>query len=217
MIENPYYLDSPDYSPNQTINEKLCDGRILIGYGKAGHGMNGKNADLDRVGQCLVKELVTEDPIGAKEMRVAINLYLYATICAPSYDSLDYYREKMSDETKTALSGILDVEDDEEFLEYLKDQACMTVCGMHHDVGGEIEWDGDDSWCGGIDVTLYVPLTVDEYEEIEDGNEETLKTIADRISTEICEANEGGSKGRDLLKLWEEEVGMVNDMINDLP
>jgi hypothetical protein len=217
MIENPYYLDSPDDSPKQTINEKLCDGTILIGYGKVGHGMNGKDADLDRVGQCLVTELETQDPIGAKEMRIAISLRLYATICCPSYDSLDFYREKMSDETRQALSGTLDVDDDKDFLEYLREQATMVVCGMHHDVGGNIEWDEDSQWSGGINVTLYVPLSVDEYEEIEDGNEETLKTIAQRISTEICEANQGGSKGRELLKLWEHEIGMVNDMINDLP
>ena len=217
MIESPYYLSDQysDDAPKQTIHEKLCDGTILIGYGKPGHGMNGKDADLDRVGQCLVKKLITEDPIGAENMRVAIHLRLYATICAPCYENVDYYMEKMSAETKEALSEFINCEDEEVFLEYLRDQACEIVIGMGP--VGDFMYDDDNAWTGGTDAVLYVDLTVDEYYEIEDGNEETLAKIANRINDEIYEANKGGYEGRDIVKRFEEEVGLANDMINDLP
>jgi hypothetical protein len=77
-------------------------------------------------------------------------------------------------------------------------------------------WDGDSSWDGGTDVVLHVPLTVDEYDLIESGDQETLELIAERISTEIWEANKGGTPQRDRLKRFEEEVGLCNDMINEL-
>lgn len=217
MIENPYYLSDPysDDMPKQTVNEKLCDGTILIGYGERGHGMNGKDADLDRVGQCLVTKLVTEDPVGANNMRIAIHLRLYAKICAPCYENVDYYKEKMTEDTRKTLSKFINIEDEDEFIEYLGDQTFHTVCGMGP--VGDFMYDDDNAWTGGTDAILYVDLTVDEYEEIEDGNEETLKKIADRISKEICDANEGGYDGRDIVKDFEYEVGLANDMINDLP
>jgi hypothetical protein len=77
------------YEIEQTINDKLCDGTILIGYGKPGHGMNGKNADLDPVGQCLVKSLETVDSVGAENMKVLIYLHIYATVCAPSSEGMN--------------------------------------------------------------------------------------------------------------------------------
>ncbi len=176
---------TPDDTPNQTINAKLCDGTILIGYGKRGHGMNGKDADLDRVGQCLVTELVTEDPVGATQMRVLIRLRLYACICAPSYGGIEF--EKLKDymdadykafflehykvdidkldpnseskETERQLSKIVG---------HFRDQAAEIVCGMDPcpDDPFAFMWN-DDSWDGGTDIELEVPLSVDEYDAIE--------------------------------------------------
>jgi hypothetical protein len=234
MIDNPYASATPDDSPNQTINDKLCDGTILIDYGKAGHGMNGKHADLDSCGQCLVTELVTVDPVGADNMRIDIHLRLYATICAPSYDSIDYdgLKAKASPESKEFLReyyGVdldtLDINDDspeneekiEKIVDYFREQAESIVCDMNAtpDDPFAIMWN-DDAWEGGIDVTLSVPLTVDEYDEIEDGNEETLDIVARRIYDEILDGNKGGTPERDRMKIWEEEIALCNKMINEL-
>jgi hypothetical protein len=219
-----------DDSPNQTINEKLCDGTILIGWGKPGHGMNGKDADLDRIGQCLVTSLETVDPIGAKEMRVDIHLRLYASVCAPSYDSidLDTLRKNASEELKEFFKdyhGIdLDMvteDDDESFekiVEYFREQAESIACGANPcpDDPFAFMWDGDGAWDGGTDITLSVPLSLDEYEAIEDGDEETLGTVGQRIATEIYAGNEGGTPERDRMKHFEKEVGLWNDLINQL-
>ena len=225
----------PDDAPNQTINELLCDGTILIGYGKRGHGMNGKDADLDRIGQCLVTELVTEDPVGADTMRVAINLRLYACICAPSRDGIEFedLHKWWSPELKEFFKDHHEVDIDaidwsnwddpatekaaEEIVEHFRDQAYHIVCGMSPcDDPFAFMWDGDESWDGGTDVTLYVPLTVDEYDLIEAGDKGTLDTVAQRIATEIYDANKGGTPERDRLKRFEEEVGLCNDLINGL-
>lgn len=216
---------APEPEVHQIINEKLCDGTILIGYGKAGHGMNGKDADLDRCGQCLVKELITVDPIGAENLRIDIVLRLYATICAPSYDSLDYYQDKVTEEQKKDLAEIgIDINNDDQYLEYLREQATGIVCGIHPKTFGDdpfaCMWDGDEAWTGGVDVTLSVDLTVDEYETLDCGEDaavEMLDTIAARIYKEICDANKGGTPARDQVKLFEEEVGLANAMINNLP
>lgn len=267
----------PDDAPNQTINELLCDGTILIGYGKRGHGMNGKDADLDRIGQCLVTELVTEDPVGADTMRVAINLRLYACICAPSHDGIEFseLHEWWSPELKEFFKEHHEVDIDaidwnnwddpatekaaEEIVEHFRDQACHIVCGMSPcDDPFAFMWDGDGSWDGGTDVVLYVSLTVDEYEMIEglrgiedklrdqrsamrEGYEaddpkrirtalrefeallkvrkkgtKALDKVARRIAKEIYDANKGGNPGRDRLKRFEEEVGLCNDLLNQL-
>ena len=209
------YLADQDCSPEQTIDEKLCDGAILIGYGKAGHGMNGRDADLDRVGQCVVESLVTLDPIREATMKIAINLKLYASLSYPSYEDLDGYRERMSDEEKELYSKFVDVSDDDVFLEYLKDQASLVFEGMHWDTFDDCDGD-EDGFYGNKRTTLFVDLFVDEYEEIEDGNQETLDRIAHRINKEICDANKGHKKGRNEVKLFEDEVGLANDMINDI-
>jgi hypothetical protein len=224
-LNNPTASATPEDAPNQTINAKLCDGTILIGWGKRGHGMNGKDADLDRVGQCLVTSLETVDPIGAKEMRVDIHLRLYASICCPSYDSIDFdsFADKASPELKEffASQGVdlsdLDEDGEEKVVEYFREQAEGIVCGMDATPGDPfaIMWN-DDAWEGGIDVTLSVPLSLDEYEEIEDGNEETLNLIGQRIATEIYAGNQGGTPERDRMKQWEDEIGMCNDQINEL-
>lgn len=235
-IDNPMAGATPDDSPNQTINELLCDGTILIGYGKRGHGMNGKDADLDRIGQCLVTELVTEDPTGVNTMRVAIRLRLYACICAPSHDGIEFseLHEWWSPELKEFFAerhGVfidsIDWEDwdnpateeaADTIVEHFRDQAYHIVCGMDPCPGDPFAfmWDGDSSWDGGTDITLHVPLTVDEYDRIEDGDQAALDEIADRIATEIYDANKGGTPELDRLKRFEEEVGLCNDLINGL-
>ncbi len=232
-LDNPMASATPEDSPNQTINEKLCDGTVLIGYGKRGHGMNGKDADLDRIGQCLVTSLETVDLIGADKLRVDIHLRLYVSICAPSYDGIDFekVKETADPDFRKFFQGIgvdldgLDVNDDspeteeqlEKIVSFYREQAQGIVCGMNAtpDDPFAIMWN-DDAWEGGIDVTLSVPLTVDEYEEIEAGNQETLDIIAARIAAEIYAGNEGGTPDRDRMKLWEEEIGLCNDMIGQL-
>jgi hypothetical protein len=234
-IDNPWAQDTPDETPNQTINEKLCDGTILIGYGKRGHGMNGKDADLERIGQCVVNQLVTEDPIGSDDLRIAIHLRLYACICAPSYDGIEfesqrdywppdlkeYFRDHHQfDIDKIDWENWDDPETEKaakEIVEFFRDQAYHIVCDMSPcDDPFAFMWDGDGSWDGGTDVVLHVPLSCEEYDMIEDGDQETLDLIASRIATEIWEANKGGTPQRDRLKRFEEEVGLCNDLIDSL-
>lgn len=232
---NDYREPDYDASPNQTINEKLCDGTILIGYGKPGHGMNGKDADLDRIGQCLVTSLVTIDPTGAKDLRIDIHLRLYASVCAPSSESFNFkaLRENASHDLREYFSALgidIDTLEDEiksdtseawekldTVVEYFRDQAGLIAEGADPCPGDWMAfmWN-DDAWEGGTDITLSVPLTVDEYEEIEAGNEETLATIGDRINAEIYAGNEGGTPERDKMQKFEEEVGLWNDLINKL-
>jgi hypothetical protein len=219
----------------QTINDKLCDGTILIGYGKRGHGMNGRDADLDRIGQCLVKSLTTIAPEGCDHYKVLINLRLYASICAPTGEGIwwEELNESVSPELREFFKdhhGIdlatIDWEKDGEtphgplgetpyeiVEEYFMEQATSIVCGMAP-VGDFLF--NDDCWDGGTDITLEVPLSVGEHEAIEAGDTDTLDTVAARIAKEIYDANEGGTPERDRLKLFEEEVGMVNDMVNGL-
>lgn len=275
----------PDDSPNQTINRLLCDGTILIGYGKRGHGMNGKDADLDRVGQCLLTSLETVDPVHADNMGVLINLRLYVTISAPSYDGIDWDKVRSIPDTNPNLAaffaehhgidlGTLDIDDEsdegmakvESVIDHFREQAEGIVCGMDAAPGDPFAfmWN-EESWDGGIDVQLEVPLSVDEYEAIEglechpdevmahgrrpalvravtdlllatDKHAEArkkilelrdfdrvqkrgrraLESVASRISREIWRGNKGGTPERDRMKLWEEEVGLCNDMINKL-
>jgi len=211
----------------QTINGKLCDGTILIGYGKRGHGMNGKDADLDRIGQCLVRSLTTiptEDPANHK---VRINLRLYASICAPTGEGIWWesmpdcspeLKEFFRDHHGIDLSKELDYETDsaamDTITEHFLEQATSIVCGMRPGVG-DFMWN-DDCWDGGTDITLEVPLPVSEHEAIEAGDEDTLATVAQRISQEIYDGNEGGTPARDAMKEFEEEVGLANDLINSL-
>lgn len=225
-------IDNPtDNAPNQTINDKLCDGTILIGYGTRGHGMNGKDADIDRIGQCLVTSLETVDPIGANSMRVDIHLRLYASICAPSGGSFDFeaLRENAGPDLreyfKDAGIDIDTLEEDSEdsydkletVVEYFKEQAGYIAEGADPcpDECMAFMWN-DDCWDGGTDITLSVPLSVEEYEAIEAGDDKTLAIIAKRIDQEICDGNKGGTPERDRMKRFEEEVGMWNDGINKL-
>jgi hypothetical protein len=185
-IDNPMASATPDDSPNQTINSLLCDGTILIGYGKPGHGMNGKHADLDRVGQCLVKNLVTVDPVGAATMRVDIHLHLYACVCAPSGQNIQIstVRKNASPDLKEYFRGIgvdIDTLEDEinadtpeawekfgKVVGHFQEQAGYIAEGANPcpDDPFAFMWN-DECWEGGTDITLTVPLTVDEYDSIE--------------------------------------------------
>lgn len=226
----PYYTDEIE----QTINDKLCDGTILIGYGKCGHGMNGKDADLDSVGQCLVKSLETVDPIGAEDMKVLIHLHIYATVCTPSVESvnLEAVKENASPKLKEYFLGRgVDLNRTEEEL-YDDKAAFDTIVDYFQDQADYIaesanpcpqDWKAfmwsDDAWEGGTDITLEVPLTVDEYDAIESGEDcgvEALDDVAKRIATEIYDANQGGTPERDKLKRFEEEVALWNKLINKL-
>lgn len=233
-VTNETFIPSTD-GPKQTINSKLCDGTILIGYGKRGHGMNGKDADLDRVGQCLVTSLETVDPIGGKDMRVDINLRLYASVCAPSGESFNFeaLRENASPELRDYFKGEgvdidkleQEIEDDtpeaneklDIVVEYFREQAGLIAEGADPCPGDCMAfiWN-DNCWDGGTDITLSVPLTLEEYEAIEEGDAEVLDTVAKRIYTEIIGANNGGTPERDKMKRFEEEVGIWNDSINAL-
>lgn len=179
-----------DEEPAQTINAKLCDGTILIGYGKPGHGMNGKDADLDRGGQCLLKSLVTQDPVGAKKMRVQINLHLYANVCEPYVEQNDGESDEDYDARR---SSAMDV-------------ATEIVSDEQRYDG---EWTGSDYWSFRTDVTLYVPLSLDEYEWIEAGREKTLARIAARISRAIC-------KGSKEIKEFETAMAALSDAIDKI-
>lgn len=228
---------TPDDSPNQTIHDNLCDGTILIGYGKRGHGMNGKDADLDRTGQCLVTSLETVDPIGANSMRVDIHLRLYASICAPTGEDFDFdaLRENAGPDLREYFKGkgvdidtLEDGSDDDldTVVEYFREQAGYIAEGADpcgYIAEGADPWGrgmtfmwNDDCWDGGTDITLSVPLTLEEYEAIEEGDDKTLKAIGERIYLEIMDGNKGGTPERDKMKRFEEEVGLWNDLINKL-
>ena len=221
-------------TPKQTINERLCDGTILIGYGKPGHGMNGKDADLDRIGQCVVTSLETVNSEG-RDFQINIHLRLYATVCAPSGESFNFdaLKENASPELRSYFADVgVDIdtlEDDisndkdsaweklDTVVEYFREQAGLIAEGADpcsHDCMAFM-WN-DDAWEGGTDVVLSVPLTLEECEEIEDGNDDTLAVIAQRIATEIYDGNKGGTPERDKMKRFEEEVGLWNDLINGL-
>lgn len=180
----------PDDTPKQTIHEKLCDGTILIGYGRAGHGMNGKDADLDSCGQCLVKQLVTVDPLHADKMRIDIHLHLYANVCEP-------YVEQKDGETEEAY---------ETRREKLMEVATEIVCG---EVRYNGEWTGSDYWCFKTDAVLSVPLSVQEYEWIESGHDKILKRVANRICKAIY-------KGNDETRTFEKSMKYMNKAIDSL-
>jgi hypothetical protein len=150
--------------PMQTINKKLCDGTILIGYGKVGHGMNGKDADLSNAGQCLVKRLDTVDPVHADNMRIDIFISQYASVCEPYTDEMD-----------------------EEAAEQANELAGEIVCTWTDYPG---DWTGSDYWCFHTEVKLSINLTVEEYEAIEDGCAKTLELVGNRLSDKIYNGEE---------------------------
>ena len=196
--------------------------------------MNGEDADLDRIGQCVVKQLYVEDPTNSAEMQIRIKLRLYACVCASSGEGLnleaikenaspelkEYFLTKGVDLNRTEEELYDDEKGFEIMVEYFQEQATMIACGADPCPNNFMAfmWN-DDAWEGGTNVTLSVPFTCEEYESIEgeeDDMDKVLSTLANRIATEIYDSNKGGTPQRDKVKLFEEEVGLWNDMINQL-
>jgi hypothetical protein len=172
------------------VDELIRDERTIKGYGRAQHGFNGKNADLDAEGQCVVKSLVIEDPVGAKDMRIAINLHLYADVCEP-------YLEPREGETE---------EDFEQRQSNAMDVATEIVCDTQAYSG---EWTGSDYWCFSHDETLYVPLTVDEFDLLESKDQATIDSITDRVAKAILVGSED-------MRDFEQTMSQLNKEINEL-
>jgi hypothetical protein len=222
------------------LNEKVRNDRALRGYGRRDHGMNGKDADLESCGQCVVTELVPVNDPKSAGFRIDICLRLYATICAPcnewfnyeaviknaSEEDIQYFASIDADPRE--IKGVFEKNPEQAYaiidklVEYYCEQAMFIVSdgdGLEAQRGDPfaVMWN-DDAWEGGIDVTLSVPLTADECDALEshEYDDELLDTLAKRIATEIYEANKGGTPERDALKLWEEWVAFCNTEINKL-
>lgn len=244
MIENPYYLSDPlDYCDElantyRILNEKVRQDCAIRGYGRRDHGMNGKDADLEGVGQCVVTELVPVAPTNSEDLRIDIKLRLYATICAPSGESFDHEAviQNASPEELAYFKSVgadpreIDWDKDEDaayaITDKLADYYCEQAAFIVSDTDAieaqrgdpfAVMWN-DNAWEGGIDVTLSVPLTADECDALEshEYDDELLDTLAKRIATEIHDANKGGTPERDALKCWEEWVSRCNQEINKL-
>lgn len=70
----PYNQDDPPF--------ELAADRTLIGYGRKGHGLNGKDADLNEFGQNVVEEALWFRDDGA----VLVTGRRYASVCPPVND-----------------------------------------------------------------------------------------------------------------------------------
>lgn len=245
MKHNPYHDSDPNEGVDElalideALNTHVRQGCALRGDGRRGHGMNGKDADLTGCGQCVVTELRAVDPTDSPDLKIEIDLRLYATVCAPSAECFDH-EAVIKNESSEALDyftsigadpRLIDWEDDskeganfeiiEKLADHYQEQAALTITGFStHDGPTDdpfaIMWN-DDAWEGGINVTLEVPMSCDEAEALESGGEvEVYDTIASRIATEIYAANEGGTSERDKLKRWEEGIAEWNREINKL-
>jgi len=129
--------DNPDTdSVNQHIAEQLLNGKCLKGHGKVQHGMNGKDADLDPAGQCVIEEINIIDPVKSETMFIELHIARYANICTPT-------------------------DDDEQREEVLQQCAENIVFGATEYSG---EWTGSDYWCYSFQEVIRVPLLVAEYE-----------------------------------------------------
>jgi hypothetical protein len=122
---------------NQYIAEQLLNGKTIRGYGKSQHGMNGKDADLDAEGQCVIDSIEIVDPVGADTMFIELHINRYANICTPTDDN----------------------EDREEMLQECAENIVMST----YEYRGE--WTGSDYWCFSYYEVIRVPLFVEEYEE----------------------------------------------------
>jgi hypothetical protein len=131
-MENNTDLENLD----QYIANQLLDNKTIKGYGKAGHGMNGKDADLDDVGQCTVEDIFIVDTVDSDTMFIELHINRYASICSPT-------------------------DDDEDKEEFMVDAAeCIVMSATEY----RGEWTGSDYWSFSTEETIRVPLEVEEYE-----------------------------------------------------
>ena len=192
-----------------------CD-KVLRNYGKPGHGLYGKDSDLESCGQVYLKQISIVDPIKSKHLRIDIDLHYYCSICAPCEYSAEKWFTKLSPDQKQAwmLHSV------EEAHEFLMDQAAGIVFDMHSDAFGDpfaLMWDGD-YWSGGFDATISVPLFCNEYEALDDPYtaNETLDVIESRIAHAIYDADQGGDPVRNRIKLYANKLALANKRIDGL-
>ena len=129
--------DNPDNEyVNQEIAIALLDEKVIKGHGKRCCGMNGKNADLDPEGQCVVDQIAIIDPVHEDTLFIELYLNRYVNICTPTHE--DEERERIMQEH------------------------AETIIMYTDEYAGE--WTGSDYWCFSFTEVLRVPLTVEEYE-----------------------------------------------------
>lgn len=121
---------------NQEIAVALLDGKVIKGHGKICHGMNGKDADLDPEGQCVVDEIVIIDPVHEDTMFLELHISRYVNICTPT--------------------------DEDEERERLMQEHAESIIMFADEYTGE--WTGSDYWCFSFTEVIRVPLTVEEFE-----------------------------------------------------
>lgn len=165
----------PGEEPEQPI--QLHEDKTLIGYGRRGHGLNGKDADLDPYGQLVVKEAWWH-----ADGTLEIHARGYASLVPAEIDSLCEALKKFEGKD-------LDPDSDEasdahaSYMDYCHE----VVCGD----GYEGEWDGD-YWVLGHDIHLKLDLQWDDelteeqnknkalalaYQELEKDNAEFEKAM----------------------------------------
>lgn len=150
-IDNPMAKADSDDSPRQTIANALHEESTIKGFGRRQHGLNGKDADLDNGGQCVVRGLyVYEDKTG---LRLGANLNLYANVCEPTDD------------------------DDSRKDKYMKEIATEIVCDETRYDG---EWTGSDYWSFHINIEASCHITEAEYDD-DGRSQKMLERIAERL------------------------------------
>lgn len=129
--------DNPDNEcTNQDIAIALLDEKVIKGFGRKCCGMNGKHADLDPSGQCVVDQIAIIDPVGEDTLFIELYLNRYVNICIPTDE--DQEREKLLQECAESIILLAD-----------------KYSG---------EWTGSDYWNFNYTEVIRVPLTVEEYE-----------------------------------------------------
>lgn len=133
------YLEPHEESQAQQLHEfsEAVLAALNKGWVRAGHGMNGKNADLDPGGQLTIEHIEVLDLVKRDNLVVRATIKQYANICAPTDDNDK--REKA-----------------------LQQNAEFIVCECTAYSG---EWTGEDYWCFHRNGTVEIECTVDEMEE----------------------------------------------------
>jgi hypothetical protein len=141
--------------PSQAIATTLKTGYCLYGIGRQQHGLNGKDADLDSTGQCVIDSIAVQH--GESGYFLDLEFHCYANICHPTSEK--------EDET-----------DSKKEQEQIMDIATEIVCDTTEYSG---EWTGSDYWCfSSGEITLNVPITQTEYDA--GAVEDNLATLAER-------------------------------------